>query len=152
MKNAGALVYVILAFAVCGVALAQDGSSSDRRFQPDWLSVPTARDYERHFPERALRRGVVGAAMLCCTPNDDASVACRVAHEWPADAGFGEAALGLAQSFRLTDASLAAYRSDPKHWMAVQMPFNLSPAQQAQSDRHLSGACNPSAPISPVSN
>ncbi|MBC7769707.1 MAG: TonB family protein [Phycisphaerales bacterium] len=72
---------------------------------PYWAERPTARDFERHYPREALRRGVSGAAMLECIVNADGSLVCYVDEETPEGHGFGQAALRIAESFRIAPAT-----------------------------------------------
>jgi protein TonB len=76
---------------------------------PVWLARPSAAEIAIFYPERALVRELPGSARLDCTVRQDGSLACSVQAESPAGYGFGEAALGIAQSFRmapnLTDGS-----------------------------------------------
>lgn len=69
--------------------------------RPVWLARPTAADVAIFYPERALVRELPGSARLDCVVRNDGSLACSVQAESPAGYGFGEAALGIAQSFRM---------------------------------------------------
>lgn len=69
--------------------------------RPVWLARPTAADVAIFYPERALVRELPGSARLDCVVRDDGSLTCSVQSESPAGYGFGEAALGIAQSFRM---------------------------------------------------
>jgi protein TonB len=69
--------------------------------EPHWLETPNARDFERHYPPRALHRGMGGRVVLDCTVGASGRIACDVASETPQGNGFGEAALRIAQSFRM---------------------------------------------------
>jgi periplasmic protein TonB len=70
--------------------------------KPDWLNRPNGRDLVRHYPRRALDRGVTGRAVLDCGVTASGRlVGCAVEAETPAAAGFGAAALKLAPEFRM---------------------------------------------------
>lgn len=69
---------------------------------PRWIERPDGRDFERYYPNRALSRGQGGRVMLECTVNADGRINCAVLSEDPANWGFGEAALRIARSFRMS--------------------------------------------------
>jgi periplasmic protein TonB len=69
--------------------------------QPVWLARPSAAEVAIFYPERALVRELPGSARLDCVVRNDGSLNCSVQAESPAGYGFGEAALGIAQSFRM---------------------------------------------------
>ncbi len=69
---------------------------------PTWASRPSAAQMARAYPQRAIQRGLPGAATLLCGVTADGGLTgCRVAQETPADMGFGRAALSLTRSFRM---------------------------------------------------
>ncbi|MEO8114524.1 MAG: energy transducer TonB [Phenylobacterium sp.] len=75
--------------------------------QPSWLHKPGPEEFARYYPERALRRGVTGAASLSCLVTATGTVRdCSVASETPADEAFGAAALKLARYFRMSPQTL----------------------------------------------
>lgn len=68
--------------------------------QPDWLRKPTASQFTRYYPDRAMTRGMSGEATLSCQVAANGSVrACRIVSESPADHGFGDAAVKLSRFF-----------------------------------------------------
>jgi protein TonB len=69
--------------------------------RPVWLARPAAAEIAIFYPERALVRELPGRAILDCVVQPDGSLGCLVQSETPAGYGFGEAALGIAQSFRM---------------------------------------------------
>lgn len=103
-----------LAVIVCttGIALAQD-ASGPMAFVPTWDAQPSPADIIRGYPPHALQQNVSGIAVMCCTPNDDRSVACAVSSEFPAGQGFGDASVRASHSYRLTQASYADLVSRP---------------------------------------
>jgi len=69
---------------------------------PDWLKKPGAREFQRYYPEEALRNGVSGTATIDCRVAADGSVnSCRVVDETPPDYTFGSAAIKLSKYFRM---------------------------------------------------
>jgi outer membrane biosynthesis protein TonB len=65
-----------------------------------FVQRPTPRRIAELYPQSALRRGVGGRVQLDCRVASDLSLACMIASESPADAGFGRAALAAAESYR----------------------------------------------------
>jgi TonB family protein len=61
---------------------------------------PSARDFSRHYPNRALRAGLDGRVTLSCTVRRDLRLDCLIAAEDPPNEGFGAAALRIAGRFR----------------------------------------------------
>lgn len=69
---------------------------------PDWLKLPGAKEFARHYPVPAARKGISGVAKITCRVAADGAVrACRVASESPEGEGFGKAALELARFFQM---------------------------------------------------
>lgn len=69
---------------------------------PDWLKKPGAREFQRYYPENALRNGVAGTAVIDCRVAADGSVnSCRVVDETPPNYTFGSAAIKLSRYFRM---------------------------------------------------
>lgn len=67
-----------------------------------WLRKPTAREFARYYPERALRQGIGGSAQLSCVVDASGKVgSCVVISEDPSGYGFGEAAKRLAAYFQM---------------------------------------------------
>jgi protein TonB len=70
---------------------------------PKWLSRPTAEEMSRFYPERAIDLGLAGQATLACgVVASGALVDCRIIAESPPAAKFGDAALKLANFFRMS--------------------------------------------------
>jgi TonB family protein len=68
----------------------------------DWARKPTGDDVARYYPQKGKNTHTSGRGIIDC----DVTAAglldkCRVVDEWPADYGFGEAALKLGRIFRL---------------------------------------------------
>lgn len=71
--------------------------------RPRWASQPSAAQMERAYPRRALTDGISGsAAMNCLVSASGALSDCSVASETPRGQGFGRAASGLTQYFRMS--------------------------------------------------
>lgn len=72
-----------------------------------WRKLPGPREFERFYPEPALRRDVAGRATLSCQVAASGAVGpCVVASETPAGEGFGQASLKLARYFAMRPQTL----------------------------------------------
>ena len=70
--------------------------------QPDWVAKPTGDDVAALYPKAAADNGVEGRATIRCKVTAEGLLAdCAIAVQDPPDAGFGEAALGMAAKFRM---------------------------------------------------
>ncbi|MBI1407090.1 MAG: TonB family protein [Caulobacter sp.] len=70
--------------------------------RPDWTRKPNARQVANAYPDRAIRRGVAGEAVLNCQVSVSGQVRnCQVISETPSDYGFGTAALKLSRYFEM---------------------------------------------------
>ncbi|MGH6950992.1 MAG: hypothetical protein ACREH4_08970 [Vitreimonas sp.] len=90
--------------------------------QPVWLARPTGAEIAIFYPERALVRELPGRASLDCLVRPDGRLNCSVQAESPAGYGFGEAALGVAQSFRMAQ-SLADGSATEGRRVSVSVGF-----------------------------
>lgn len=97
-----AIAALVLA-SIAGASFAQE--SSEPPFVYRWERQPDARDFARRYPNSA--RDVSGAAVMCCTINEDRTLDCRVPFEWPQGSGFAAATLSLSREFRLSEESYA---------------------------------------------
>lgn len=68
--------------------------------RPVWRSTPSATRLSTYYPAGALERGREGEASLRCTVEERGALDCVRVSETPARAGFGNAALRVARSFR----------------------------------------------------
>lgn len=68
--------------------------------RPVWVSTPSARRLSALYPTRALERGKEGEASVHCMVQQNGSLDCQRASEYPANSGFGNAALRVASRFK----------------------------------------------------
>jgi len=68
--------------------------------RPVWVSTPNARRLSALYPTRALERGKEGEASVHCMVQQNGSLDCERASEYPANSGFGAAALRVASRFK----------------------------------------------------
>lgn len=144
-----AALAVVGSIVATAAALAQDAPPPMRY---TWDQQPDAMAFARAYPMRAQQEEMNGAAVLCCSVNEDRTLNCTAPLEWPADYGFGEASLTIARYFRMSEASYAEISGDPNHtvrrtirWV---LPDRMSepPPEFREAARN---ACNgPAAPVS----
>ncbi|MBL8548420.1 MAG: energy transducer TonB [Hyphomonadaceae bacterium] len=89
---------------------------------PTWLERPNARDFARYYPERALERERTGRVVLDCVVAADGRIGCGVASEDPTGWGFGEAAVRISRSFRM---SPRMENGAPTEGGRVRVPINF---------------------------
>jgi len=65
-----------------------------------WLERPSAQDFSRYYPRRALDREQEGRVTLDCLVAADGRISCTVISEDPSGWGFGEAAIRISRNFR----------------------------------------------------
>lgn len=71
--------------------------------RPRWASQPSAAQMTRAYPDRAITNGISGTASLNCLVSAAGTLSnCSVTSETPRGQGFGRAAGGLTQFFRMS--------------------------------------------------
>lgn len=66
-----------------------------------WIREPSARDFARFYPHRALDQGRSGRVVLDCVITGRGGLDCSVAEENPSGWGFGDAAVNIARQARV---------------------------------------------------
>lgn len=102
---------VLAAAAVLSLAALATAQETWDPSSYDWQRRANDRDVSRNFPRAAREGGRSGVAGLCCTVNEDATLHCDIAFEHPADQGYGQAALNVAQSYRVKQEDVERFRS-----------------------------------------
>lgn len=109
-RGRGALGFTAVAVlslaAACTAWAAQPGkpkpATAPTIGAPDWIERPKAEDVAWAYPSAAKADHVEGGATLSCRVKNDGGLdACQVVRETPLGAGFGQAALALAPTFRM---------------------------------------------------
>lgn len=88
---------------------------------PRWVRQP--RDLARYYPARALARGETGQVVLNCRVDVAGALHCAVVSETPEGWGFGEAALRIAQDYRMVPAMRDGQAVEGRYRMRV--PFEV---------------------------
>lgn len=88
---------------------------------PRWLRQP--RDLARYYPARALARGETGSVLLNCRVDVGGALHCSVVSETPEGWGFGDAALRIAQDYRMVPAMRDGVAVEGRYRMRV--PFEM---------------------------
>lgn len=91
---------------------------------PQWIARPGAHAFERYYPEGARNADIEGRVTLNCLVNMDGSLRCMVGTEDPIGGGFGEAALHIAQDFRVLQSTSGV--PAPGKRVRVPISFRLS--------------------------
>ena len=133
----GAQVWVIIRRALAapldaanpGRAAAPTSSAPAALIDPDWKTMPSARDIGGYFPDRALRLAISGSATVRCTVGQGGDlVGCWVAAETLPATGFGAALLLLSTVVQLKP---TAKDGSP----AVGRPYALQGAFDARTGK-----------------
>lgn len=94
----------LAALAVGSPALGQPTSTGETGVisNPDWASLPTYDDIQRHFPAAARAANVGGRAKIECLVRANGTLTgCTIVSEEPAGYGFGEATLQASAYFKM---------------------------------------------------
>jgi TonB family protein len=86
---------------------------------------PSAEDFQRVYPDAALRAGVSGSATIRCLVTAEGRMdACAATDETPADSGFGDAAVRLADRIKIAPQDKSGASVAGGH-VSLNVPFNL---------------------------
>lgn len=92
---------------------------------PTWLKLPGAREFARFYPDREMRMETEGKAVLNCQVTATGSVTgCKVASQFPANSGFGEAALKLSRYFVMSPRTVDGQPVEGGQ-VSIPIAFNL---------------------------
>ncbi len=95
---------------------------------PSWVRQPNADQLMRAYPDRALRAGVGGSAVLNCLVQPNGRVAdCNLTSETPGAYGFGRAAQGLTRNFQINPRTVNGAAEGSRVNIAIR--FNPPPAE-----------------------
>lgn len=75
-----------------------------------WTKKPDGNTFSKYYPVYAATKGVSGAAVLCCLPEDDGHLRCTSAVDVPKPYNFGEAAVRVSRSFIMSQADVQLWR------------------------------------------
>jgi len=75
-----------------------------------------------HYPDAAMRDGIEGSVFLLCVVIADGRIGCAVQSETPPGYGFGEAAMQLSRSLRLSTTTTSGR---PSNGMTVRVPISF---------------------------
>jgi beta-lactamase regulating signal transducer with metallopeptidase domain len=123
-KTLGALLVGTLALAAAGAVWAANPPEPKVITRPVWVQRPTGEDMARYYPAAATKAGVTDAKVLveCAITGDGRLEKCRTRMEKPADYGFGEATIKLAQHFQMQPLD---HDGAPTAGGVVNIPFVL---------------------------
>jgi TonB family protein len=92
-----------IALAGAGAVWAANPTAPRVVGKPDWVARPTGEDLAKLYPKAAEKAKVSGWATITCRVNPDGTLrACKTIRQDPAKYGFGEAALKMSRSFKMT--------------------------------------------------
>jgi hypothetical protein len=91
---------------------------------PIWEAAPSYETVQNAYPADARRRGIRGRGVLSCAVNNDRGLSCEGVRETPVGHGFLNAALSLADDFRLADMPDAPMPAGP-----IVLPINFGAPQ-----------------------
>lgn len=117
----------MLAGLLAAATIATSAPSTDEAVitRPDWLEKPSAEAVSEAYPRAAAEAGVAGrASVRCFVMVTGLLTNCRVVEETPKGHGFGEAALTLAERFRMRPLLVDG---KPEPGGAVTIPIAFTP-------------------------
>jgi hypothetical protein len=117
------LMAVVVVASIAGASFAQDAPGPV--FVYHWDRQPDARDFARRYPNSA--HDVSGAAVMCCSVNEDRTLNCTVPFEWPRGSGFADATLSLSREFRLSEESYAEVRGTERAQIRRMIRWVMEP-------------------------
>jgi TonB family protein len=87
-------------------AAARSSVPDHRITEPNWIETPTSADYVGLYPQRAAQQEKTGKVTMQCLVTETGSVNnCAVTQETPEGLGFGDAALAMADKFKMSPAT-----------------------------------------------
>jgi TonB family protein len=107
LRRVGVVLVGAIALAAAGTVWAAKPAPRHVITKPNWVSRPTGDDLARFYPAAAAKAKLEGKATIDCLVKIDGRLNnCSIRSESPAEAGFGQASLQLAQYFQMTPATL----------------------------------------------
>ncbi|MET0274983.1 MAG: TonB family protein, partial [Phenylobacterium sp.] len=102
-RTAGLVAVAALSLGgACAAWAAQPAPEGKTVTAPDWIQRPLPADVAGAYPAAALAQRLEGRAIIACRVDGAGTLSrCAVVAETPPGAGFGEAALALAPTFRM---------------------------------------------------
>jgi protein TonB len=88
---------------------------------PRWLRRPS--NLDRFYPRRAREAGIEGQAQLDCRVDLHGALDCEAISETPPGWGFGQAAVRIAEAYRMAPAQRDGRPVEGRYRMRV--PFNV---------------------------
>jgi TonB family protein len=104
----GAVLSAVLGLLATGIPASGARADEPARLiqRPDWAQIPTGDELARYYPDRAMREGVSGKAILTCAVTAEGLLtACSAVEDKPGGYDFDKAALALSASFRMKSAT-----------------------------------------------
>jgi TonB family protein len=115
--------------ALSGLILAVSAREARSQTTSPYQSVPSADQFLRYYPEKAMNLSVEGRATLVCTITADGGVSdCSVSAEMPLGYGFGDAAIKLAPLFKMNTTTSSAGAQ-----VAIPIAFKLADSDSGGS-------------------
>lgn len=114
------------------------------RTNPDWLAKPNGDDLEREYPTLAVIMQIGGGATMTCVARPNGRLdGCKIANEYPAGLGFGNAALRSSKYFLMKPAKLDGVAVTSE--VTVPMRFQTQVSEVPASPTTGQGPTSPAA-------